>query len=47
MECLGSVTAVACTGVAHEYCLLLNHMAALSIGGTGIDRVLVVEAPAH
>jgi hypothetical protein len=41
------VAAVACTSVAHEDCLLLDGVTALSVGGAWIDRVLVVETAAH
>lgn len=42
----GSLATMGCTRVTHEDGLLLNDMAALAMAGTGIDGVLVVEAPA-
>jgi hypothetical protein len=41
------MAAVACTSVADEHCLLLDGVAALSVGGAWIDRVLVVETAAR
>ena len=43
---IGSVAAVAGTSVAHKDRLLLHHVAALAVGSTWIDSVLVVETPA-
>jgi len=43
---VGSVAAVAGTGVANKDRLLLHHVAALAMRGTWIDGVLVVETPA-
>jgi hypothetical protein len=43
---LRSVATMTAAGVAHENRFLLDSVATLSMGGTWIDRVSVVEAPA-